>query len=109
MYTQSEGLFLIHDLRPSSDPRQLFDVGLFIVGHADQTTGKTPPLREVDRVEYQLGSKFNRKPIAIKDPEYGFRLNTSAYGPFACVARVFFKDSGRVPLILRRYVDFENA
>jgi len=43
MYTQSERLFLVHDLRPSSDPRQLFGVGRFIVGHADQTTGKTPP------------------------------------------------------------------
>ena len=109
IYEESEGLFLVHQLRPSQEPGQLFDVGLFVVGHTDQTTGKRAPVGEIDRVEYRLGPRFGAEPIVVRDGRSGFRLNTSAYGPFACVARVHFKHPDKAPMLLKRYVDFENV
>jgi len=108
-YAQSAGIFLVHQLRPSAEPGQLYDVGLFLVAHEDQTTGKAHRLGEVDRVEYQLGPRFGSKPIVIKDGRLGFRLNTSAHGPFVCAARVYFRDPQVPPVLLTRYVDFVNG
>jgi hypothetical protein len=56
-------------------------------------------------VEYHLGPKFFVKTVVKTDPEDGFRLEVSAYGPMLCLACVTF-DDGKAPVELERYIDF---
>lgn len=103
-YRQNEGLFLVHTWRPSRIRGQVADIVIQLHQHGDG------PLKrgDVNKVEYNLGSKFFRRPVVKTNRDENFRLDVSAYGPMLCVARVFVR--GRQDHIeLERYINFEDA
>jgi hypothetical protein len=100
LYADNRGLFLVHATRPSTKEGQQADILIRVVQHRND-----PPL-DIERVEYQLGPKFNNEaPIVKTQPANGFPLAISAYGPLLCVARVTLRAGDRV--VLHRYLDFE--
>jgi hypothetical protein len=103
-YERTARLFLTHGWRPSMFGDQKADISIRLHQHRQGplTTG------EVERVEYELGRKFFPEPVVKLDPSDGFRLDVSAYAPFLCLARVYFKD-GREPVDLYRYLDFPEG
>ena len=100
-YTQNRGLFLAHTWQPSSTPRQVADIVIYLRQHGEG------PLTQgiVKTVEYHLGPKFSNRTIVQTNQEENFRLEVSAYGPMLCLARVNFED-GSSPIELERYIDF---
>lgn len=103
-YKDNKGLFLVHTWRPSLTPDQVADIVIWLQQH-----GKGPLSNGlVEKVVYQLGDKFFKKPKVKTNPSEAFRLEVSAYGPMLCVAQVYFKND-TVPLTLERYINFEEA
>ena len=103
-YKDKKGLFLIHSWRPSFTPGQVADIVIWLQQH------RKGPLSngEVEKVEYQLGPKFFKRPKVKTNQSDSFRLEVSAYGPMLCLARVYIKDE-KEPLLLERYINFEEA
>lgn len=104
IYQDNEGLFLIHKWRPSTVPGQVADISIMLTQH------KNGPLtrQEVESVEYQLGSMFFVERVIKTNASDNFRLDVSAYAPMLCLAKVTFI-TGRPPLYLTRYIDFEGV
>jgi hypothetical protein len=100
-FEASQGLFLVHEWRPSQMPGQVADVIVWL--HQD---GEGPLTRaEVERVEYHLGSLFIDGPAVKTDPADEFRLRISLHEPILCLARAYL--AGRPePIELARYVSF---
>lgn len=104
-YQATRGLFLAHSWLPSETDGQVADVRLHLLqhGHGPLTDGT------IKAVEYTLGPKFSAHSIVRNNPEDGFALDVSMWGPMLCLAKVYFDDSS-MPILLDRYVDFdENA
>jgi len=102
-YQEQQGLFLVHTWRPSITPRQVADIIIWLHQH-----GNGPLLKgEVEKVEYEFGRKFFSEPQVKRNSKEFFRIEVSAYGPMLCLARVFLKGQ-KEPLILERYVNFEE-
>lgn len=101
IYERNRGLFLVHRWQPSQKEGQVADIQIELYQH-----GEGPLTRgTVREVHYHLGPKFTNRTIRKRNRRKNFRLEVSAYGPFLCLARVFFSD-GSEPLDLERYVDF---
>jgi transcription initiation factor IIF auxiliary subunit len=66
-------------------------------------------LSNVDYVEYVLHPTFPNPLRKITNPQGGFRLKTSGWGPFYLKAFVHYKDVGKKPepleLLLNLYTD----
>jgi hypothetical protein len=103
-YEKQQGLFLVHSWRPSRTPGQVADIVIWLHQHGEG------PLSEgrVEKVEYELGPKFFSTPQTKTNADDLFRIEVSAWGPMLCMARVFVKDMP-TPVILERYVNFEEA
>src|SRR3989339_212245 len=103
-YEDKKGLFLVHTWRPSLTPGQAADIVIWLQQH-----GKGPLSNgEIEKVEYQLGDKFFKKPKIKTNLTESFRLEVSAYGPLLCIAQVHFKN-GEMPIVIERYINFEEA
>lgn len=102
-YERQQGLFLIHNWRPSMTPGQVADIVIWLHQHGDGPLARG----EVEKVEYELGHKFFDEPQVKSNAKDLFRLEVSAYGPMLCLARVFLKGCTE-PIILERYINFET-
>lgn len=99
IYREQRGIFLTHLLFPSKTVGQKYDVFIYLIRH------KTSDFSDVDYAEFFLGHMWGDKVFreSSADGMIGFR--TSAYGPFLCTCKIFFKD--KTSIYLSRYVDFE--
>ena len=85
-YQKNRGLFLAHSWKPSANSREVADVAIRLRQHRDTST--RPLLLKggkVDRVRYELGSKFSEEPFVKRDPGGGFALGVSAYSGLGTV------------------------
>jgi hypothetical protein len=98
-YRPNRGIFLVHRLYPSTDPKELYDIEIYLIPH------KSNSLIPIQRVEYYFGKFWPNRIFVSTDRSTGFRVSTSAYGPFVCTAEVHFTDGDKV--MLSRYIDFE--
>jgi hypothetical protein len=98
-YKPNRDVFLVHRIKPSNDPNELYDIELYLLPH------KSASLVPVQRVEYYFGKYWHDRIFVSTDRSSGFLVSTSAYGPFVCTAEVHFTDGDVV--MLSRYVDFE--
>jgi hypothetical protein len=99
-YGPNRGIFLVHKLAPSKNPKQLYDILLYLIPHKDAT------LAPVQKVEYYFGRYgWKNRIFTSIDRASGFKISTSAYGPFVCTAKIYFTDSKDA--MIWRYVDFE--
>lgn len=98
-YLPNRDIFLVHTVRPSNHPDQLYDISLYLIPHKSATLGG------VQRVEYYFGKHWGDRIFVATDRSTRFLVTTSAYGPFVCTAEVHFTDGGVA--MLSRYVDFE--
>lgn len=102
-YETQEGLFLIHNWRPSKANGQVADVMISLFQHGEGPLSKGI----VKKVEYELGRKFFPSPQVRTNEKNNFRLEISAYSPMLCIAKVFINDT-KEPIILERYIDFDS-
>jgi len=106
-YQDQKGLFLVHTWRPSMTPGQVADIVIWLHQHGDGPLSRG----EIEKVEYQLGPKFFKKPQVKKNAGDQYRMEVSAYGPMLCLAKVFLRGQTETtePILLERYVNFEEA
>lgn len=97
----SKRVFLVHRIQPNSKARSMYDVTLYLMPALHQAS----PLSEIEKVEYYLGSHWNRQVYRCTDWIHGFPLTTDAYAPFLVVAKLYFK--GGACAELTRFADFE--
>jgi hypothetical protein len=96
----SRNIFLAHVLRPSNRPRQKFDIFMFLV------RPKSPGLDDVEYAEFFFGRYWgNRVFKVVNRGQQRIGLATSAFGPFAAVCKLTFRDGGEA--ITYRLIDFE--
>lgn len=101
-YEIQQGLFIIHNWRPSNIPGQVADIVIWLHQHGEG------PLSNglVEKVEYCLGPKFFTGPVIKTNADEYFKLEISAYGPLLCTARVYI--GGQKDVIeLERYINFD--
>ena len=100
-YLPNKCLFLVHTVTPSQDPKELYDICIYLIPH------KEASLFGVQRVEYYFGKYWHDSIFTSTNKASGFLISTSAYGPFVCTAEVYFTDGSST--ILWRYIDFETG
>jgi hypothetical protein len=98
-YKTNRGLFIVHRLAISKEPKQLYDIEIYLIPHKDAT------LACVQYVDYYFGHYWGDKIFRSHDRARGFSISTSAYGPFVATAKVFFSDDQSC--VVSRYIDFE--
>jgi len=104
-YEESAGWMLVHRYRASDAPDQEYDVSVYLVEKKSEM--EVFSRKEVEYVRYAVGQFWSGSPFTVADPENGFELKLSAYGPFLCIAEVSFMDGSKCRL--ERYIDFEMA
>jgi hypothetical protein len=98
MYSEDDGLFLVHFLAPSRTPGQVFDIFIYLRKHKSTTTP------EVAYAEFFLGRHWGNQVFKLVNNGGLFGLATSAFGEFLCLCSVSLRDGKR--LLLHRYIDF---
>jgi hypothetical protein len=98
-YLPNRDLFLVHTVTLSQNPKQLYDIRIYLVPHKEAT------LTGIQRIEYYFGEHWHNRIFVSTNRPSGFMISTSAYGPFVCTAEVYFTD-GKTSM-LWRYIDFE--
>ncbi len=98
-YLPNRDLFLVHTVTPSQNPKQLYDIRIYLIPHKEAT------LTGVQRVEYYFGKYWHNHIFVSTNKLSGFLISTSAYGPFCCTAEIHFTDG--TTAMLWRYIDFE--
>jgi len=99
-YKASRDLFLVHSLAPPSDPKQLFDIFIYLQRH------KSTDLSDVKEAEFFLGPYWQDQVFRVSNRGKALGIAVSAYGEFLCVCRVTFKDGNNA--FLERYVNFSE-
>lgn len=99
-YKASRDLFLVHSLAPSSDPKQLFDIFVYLQRH------KSTDLSDVKAAEFFLGPYWKDQVFRVPNKGKPLGIAVSAYGEFLCVCKVTFVD-GQIAF-LERYVNFSE-
>jgi len=99
-YKASRDLFLVHSLAPSSDPKQLFDIFIYLQRH------KSTDLSDVKGAEFFLGPYWKDQVFRIPNKGKALGIAVSAYGEFLCVCKVIFKDGSTA--FLERYINFSE-
>jgi hypothetical protein len=102
IYDQNQHIFLAHRIRPSTQPDQLYDVSIFLVG----VHGRRPT-EVVERAEFFLGRAWGNRIFEVLNTGEGdtIGMSTAAYGPALCICRVVFRDGAET--LLHRLLDFE--
>lgn len=103
-YTSNQGLFLVHDWRPSLIKGQVADIIIWLHQHGEGPLS----LDSIEKVQYQLGPQFFDDPVDKYNANEKFKLEVSAYSPMLCVASIFLRGQS-TPLILQRYINFEDT
>ena len=104
-YEESGAWMLVHRYRASDAPDQEYDISVYLV--EKKSLKQVFNSKEVKYVRYAVGEFWPGSPFTVGDPENGFELKLSAYGPFLCIAEVHFKDGSVCRL--ERFIDFEMA
>lgn len=99
-YKASRDLFLVHSLAPSSDPKQLFDIFIYLQRH------KSTDISDVIGAEFFLGPYWNDQVFRVRNMGRTVGLTVSAYGEFLCVCKVLFRDGSAA--FLDRYINFSE-
>lgn len=99
-YSASRDVFLVHSLAPSADPKQLFDIFIYLQRHHSND------LSEVVHAEFFLGPYWDDRVFHVPNVGAAIGINTSAYGEFLCICRVTFTDGTQA--LLDRYVNFSE-
>jgi hypothetical protein len=99
-YKASRDLFLVHSLAPSSDPKQLVDIFIYLQRH------KSSDLSDVKGAEFFLGPYWEDQIFRIPNEGKALGISVSAYGEFLCVCKVIFKDGNTA--LLERYINFSE-
>lgn len=103
------GIFLAHQIAPSKDVNQLYDVWIYLVPYDPTDRALTPhlgaSLLSVRRVEYFFGPSWSSKAFVSEDRANSFPIKLSAWAKFVCNARIEFVDGGKA--MTWRLVDFE--
>jgi len=100
-YESSRRLFLVHRLSSSKNANQLYDIRIYLIPHRDAS------LSGVKKVEYYFGRHWKNKIFTSIDRSNGFPIETSAFGPFLCTAKIHFTDGNAT--MIWRYIDFESG
>lgn len=106
-YEESAGWMLVHRYRASDAPDQKYDISVYLVEKERKNRREAYDRKEIEYVRYAVGEMWLGSPFTVADPENGFELKLSAYGPFLCIAEVHFTDGSTCRL--ERFVDFEMA
>jgi 3',5'-cyclic AMP phosphodiesterase CpdA len=106
-YEESAGWMLVHRYRASDAPDQEYDISVYLIEKKWKNRRKAYDKKEIDYVRYAVGEMWFGSPFTVSDPENGFELKLSAYGPFLCIAEVHFTDGSICRL--ERFIDFEMA
>ncbi len=104
-YEESGGWMLVHRYRASNAPDQEYDISLYVIEKKRKTEEFAK--KTVVFVRYAVGDMWRGSPYTVDDPQNGFELRLSAYGPFLCIAEVHFSDKSTCHL--ERFIDFEMA
>jgi hypothetical protein len=100
LYKSARGVMLVHQLYRSNEAGQQYDILIYIIPHRNSS------LIQVTHVEYFLGAHgWGNRIFRCTDRAHGFSLLTAAYGPFLCMAHVYFNDGSFHSM--SRYIDFE--
>lgn len=106
LYEESRNLFLTHQLQPSKDPEQLYDIAIYLIPHrSNDPQHFRDDLSDVQKAEFFLGRYFGNKVFRIKNDGGAIGIIASAYGPFVCTCCVTFVDGKKT--LISRYIDFE--
>lgn len=99
---------LVHVIEPSADPKQEFDILLYLFRHRPHGAGSPFGLYDVQKAEFFLGQAWkNRVFTCVNDGSGSYiGVKVSAYGSFMCLCRVTFVDGESI--VLDRYIDFES-
>ncbi|MCP3895900.1 MAG: hypothetical protein GY706_14920 [Bacteroides sp.] len=99
---------LVHVIERSADPKQEYDILLYLFRHRQHGAGSPFGLSDVQKAEFFLGQAWkNRVFTCLNDGSGNYiGIKVSAYGPFMCLCRVTFVDGETV--VLDRYIDFES-
>lgn len=106
-YQESAGWMLVHRYRASDIQDQDYDISVYLVEKKWKDKNDAWTSKEVECVRYAVGEMWPGSPFIVVDPENGFELKLSAYGPFLCIAEIHFKDG--CSCRLERFIDFEMA
>jgi hypothetical protein len=109
-YDRTNRLFLVHVYEPSTRPGQKYDITIFLIRHIPgrEKSNQRDGFSEVEKLELYFGPSWNDGIFTASNNGGLIGVRTSAWGSFLAVGRVTFK-TGRAPLILHRYIDFEMA
>lgn len=99
-YKANRDVFLVHSLAPASNPKQLFDIFIYLQRHQSRD------LSDVTKAEFFLGPYWKDQVFRVPNKGKPLGIAVSAYGEFLCVCRVTFKDGTNV--FLERYVNFSE-
>lgn len=99
-YKASRDLFLVHSLAPSSDPKQVFDIFIYLQRH------NSADLSDVKEAEFFLGRYWKDQVFRAPNKGKALGIAVSAYGEFLCVCRVKFKNGDTA--LLERYINFSE-
>ncbi len=99
VYQKNKGIFLTHVISPSKVPGQKYDVFIYLIRH------KTTDFSDVARASFFFGHMWGNRVFEEDEKDGIIGVRTSAYGPFLCTCRVYFKDGSSIEL--SRYIDFE--
>jgi hypothetical protein len=104
LYEANRDLFLVHQIRPSKQPGQKYDVFVFLAGARG-----IKPSTVVEQADFFLGPYWGNRifPVHVQQSEETIGITTSAYGPALCICRVKLRDGAEI--ILHRFLDFEMS
>ena len=85
LYQENKGIFLTHIITPSKDPDQKYDIYIYLIRH------KTTNFADIDKADFFFGHMWGNRLFKEKEKNGMIGVSTSAYGPFLCTCRVFFK------------------
>jgi len=110
-YGRTSGLVLAHEYKPSDRDGQKFDIFIYLVRHAKNTT--KPPktgFDDVEKVEFYFGGSWGHRVFTVDTAQHEMLgVRTHAFGTFLATCRITFKDPNKDPEIVYRYIDFEMA
>lgn len=98
-YRRQRGVFIGHVLEPSTSLNQEFDIFIYLIRH--QGGG----FDDVIKAEFFFGHHWGNKVYEAQTIDGLIGVKTSAYGPFAALCKVTFRDGSSV--MLNKYIDFE--
>jgi len=106
---------LAHVFIPSTEPRQKFEVFIFVVRHErGSKRGPRESLPEIESAEFCFGPNWEYQPFLVTRESGGtyFGVRTHAWGTFFVLCRITViipETNEREEILLHRFIDFSMA